>query len=1061
MCIYNNSKKRVINLIKGLVFLLFIFVINGAFCMSAKAVEQVKVTVFFDANGGEISINNKTVVVGKSYGDLPTPVRSGYGFDGWYTEPSGGVLINRDTLVFLDMEHTLYAHWMPLCSGITLGTPKFNETRTEYSFPYVTVSTKDEQKILCVSVSQGGYFHADFEDIDNLDVSGVLYGGEYVDNNEKGGINDYAELESITVVGDITDDVIKKFIRNITFHPNVEQKVTAVSSSYDVRADGATGLAIDGELHLYKFIAWNKDQVQNYKGSELVNVPKSKVSEDPTLWTWFKAYELAKKQRANGLKGYLTTITSDVEQQFIYNKFGSLHSNEWNETGAWIGGARTFANGENAVANSVIFDSDSMPELYPDTNGDGSGERALLWRWMCGPESINPSTRTFFTLDSAENQTNTGVLNNYAKWNNLEPNNWYDNKYNQEFCLQYGYTESGEWGDFGPEHSPVGGNVEVSEKTGSGEVNNYKAPLGFLVEFSSYDINQDGTEDEGEIPTTDVEKDFTVVTTRPNIVKGELDKIKFSIGDSITVISVRGDRNPSDELVGTNIPVYQWEVYNYFTRKWENATGAGNDTKTYTLATTDAGKKLRVHVTAIDNDMLNPEGYLGGIYIDAYNSDDLSDKVDGTIVEVDDSIHKWDDIYTIDVNPTCTESGIKSIHCTICNEVKNVTEIPAKGHTWDSGKIITVPTETESGEKTYTCIVCGDTKTEEIPAMDEEEHIHEWNDYYTTDVEPTCTEPGVKSIHCALCSETKNMEIIPATGHVWDEGYVSISATETETGVMIYTCINCGEIKKEIIPATGSENSDNKEISEEGNKESTEKDITDNPPDNGESSSQPNQPTTKPVDSQNDVQIESGSSVNQHTVQQPVSETGDTSLQVPNGSKVIADGVKYQVSSVKEKTVTWLESTNNSLASATIPETITVSAKKYKVTKIADNAFKNNKKLKKVKIGKNITEIGKSAFKGCKKLRKLTMGKNVKVINNSAFEGCTVLTSITIEKNVKKIGKNAFYKCGSLKKINAKSAKLTSVGSNAFKKINRNYRIKLPKKYKYKYQKLMKGKLGA
>lgn len=42
--------------------------------------------------------------------------------------------------------------------------------------------------------------------------------------------------------------------------------------------------------------------------------------------------------------------------------------------------------------------------------------------------------------------------------------------------------------------------------------------------------------------------------------------------------------------------------------------------------------------------------------------------------------HTWDTEYVVDQNPTCTEPGIKSLHCTKCGVVKDVREIPAAGH---------------------------------------------------------------------------------------------------------------------------------------------------------------------------------------------------------------------------------------------------------------------------------------------------------------------------------------------------------------------------------------------
>ena len=78
--------------------------------------------------------------------------------------------------------------------------------------------------------------------------------------------------------------------------------------------------------------------------------------------------------------------------------------------------------------------------------------------------------------------------------------------------------------------------------------------------------------------------------------------------------------------------------------------------------------------------------------------------------------HDFSTKWTIDEEPTCTEKGSKSHHCKNCDEVKDITEIPALGHSWDDGVITKEATCHEDGEKVYTCTVCGETKTEIIPA---------------------------------------------------------------------------------------------------------------------------------------------------------------------------------------------------------------------------------------------------------------------------------------------------------------------------------------------------------
>lgn len=68
-------------------------------------------TVNFDANGGNVQTSNMTVTNGGAYGSLPTPVRDGYTFEGWYTSPNNGRLITSGTTVNLTGNQTLYALW--------------------------------------------------------------------------------------------------------------------------------------------------------------------------------------------------------------------------------------------------------------------------------------------------------------------------------------------------------------------------------------------------------------------------------------------------------------------------------------------------------------------------------------------------------------------------------------------------------------------------------------------------------------------------------------------------------------------------------------------------------------------------------------------------------------------------------------------------------------------------------------------------------------------------------------------------------------------------------------
>ena len=167
----------------------------------------------------------------------------------------------------------------------------------------------------------------------------------------------------------------------------------------------------------------------------------------------------------------------------------------------------------------------------------------------------------------------------------------------------------------------------------------------------------------------------------------------------------------------------------------------------------------------------------------------------------------------------------------------------------------------------------------------------------------------------------------------------------------------------------------------------------------------------------------------------------------------------YAVTDVGKMTVEYVRTTN-SATKITIPAAVTFDGATFKVTKIADNAFKNNKTVTGVTIGSNIKTIGKNAFYNCTKLKAVKIGNNVTTIGSNAFYKCTSLTGVILPSKVAKIDKQAFYGCKKLKSITIKTTKLTdkNVGSSAFKGIYTKATIKVPKKQLAAYKKLLKNK---
>ena len=93
--------------------------LETTFTLSKKTCTTTK-TVQFNANGGTVGTKSKNVTIGKTYGTLPTPTRTGYDFDGWYTRETGGTKVNNTTSVGTNPPTTLYAHWIGKKYTVTL-----------------------------------------------------------------------------------------------------------------------------------------------------------------------------------------------------------------------------------------------------------------------------------------------------------------------------------------------------------------------------------------------------------------------------------------------------------------------------------------------------------------------------------------------------------------------------------------------------------------------------------------------------------------------------------------------------------------------------------------------------------------------------------------------------------------------------------------------------------------------------------------------------------------------------------------------------------------------------
>ena len=270
-------------------------------------------------------------------------------------------------------------------------------------------------------------------------------------------------------------------------------------------------------------------------------------------------------------------------------------------------------------------------------------------------------------------------------------------------------------------------------------------------------------------------------------------------------------------------------------------------------------------------------------------------------------------------------------------------------------------------------------------------------------------------------------QVIPKTEHVWNDGKITTSSTCTTEGIKTYTCTSCGTTKTEAIAATGHgateiRNKRDASVTSEGYTGDTYCTIC-------------------------NQKLSSGNAIAKLTPQTatPGKTVKDKST---NGVyKVLTDGVSVEFMKPVYKK-----------ASVRIPDAINVDGITCKVTGISANAFKNNKSLKSVTIGRNVTVIGINAFYGCKKLSKVSGGNGIVKIGHKAFGNCISLSKMTIPGTVTSIGKQAFCNCKKLRSITIKTSTLSgeTVGSKAFAGTYKKPTVKVPAKQLKAYKKLLK-----
>lgn len=249
------------------------------------------ITVTLNANGGSCDKTSVTVTYGSKYGTLPTPTKTGYDFDGWYTASSGGTKVTSTSSVTNSKAHTLYAHWTAKTYKLTLdangGKISGNSTQTKqvnYGEAYGTLSAP----------TRDGYSFVGWYSTSSST------GGEQITAQTK-----HLQESNRTIYARWTNSDI-----TVTLDPNGGE---CSKSSVSVKYASAYGSLPTPTRKGYVFQGWFTAKTSGKKVTDTTNVDSTK---NHTLYAQWNPVTCTVRLDANG--GTCTTANMNVTYDSVY-----------------------------------------------------------------------------------------------------------------------------------------------------------------------------------------------------------------------------------------------------------------------------------------------------------------------------------------------------------------------------------------------------------------------------------------------------------------------------------------------------------------------------------------------------------------------------------------------------------------------------------------------------------------------------------------------------------------------------------------------------------------------
>ena len=338
------------------------------------------------------------------------------------------------------------------------------------------------------------------------------------------------------------------------------------------------------------------------------------------------------------------------------------------------------------------------------------------------------------------------------------------------------------------------------------------------------------------------------------------------------------------------------------------------------------------------------------------------------ILPIDPDAHVWGEDYVIDREASEDEEGQKSIHCTLCDAInpESIIMIPKVTPAPTETPVPTIePTETPTVKPSETPVPM---ETPTVKPSESPKPTEKPSETLVPTIEPTET-PTVKPSESTVPTVTPTVKPgeIPQPTEA-----VTPTAKPSETPAPTGTVTPTAKPSETPVPT------------------------------------EPVIPTVKPSETPEPIPTQPAapdgtsqplSSPDQGIVS-PDPSQGNT---VSAGTVLVQDGVTYRITA--DDTVEYQKADAKAKGTVVIPATVTLQGTTYKVTSIAAKAFYNNKKLKKIVIGKNVVQIGKKAFYGCSNLKNIvikTKKLTAKTVGKKAFYKIHKKAVVKVPKKCKK-----------------------------------------------------------